>query len=207
MSPTLHCLGGRVAPDDIAIGLRTWLMLPAPCRERYWDVLLPNLAPEANDVITARVRQLVQEIGVTSEQLRPSLKACRQLFRNGARLGVSPTRFGEDCAALLGDELELRSLLQTWYEQALPLLRKELEESTLLEHGNVMTDLSWRVSMITHSSRGTSINRGVASLTFDYLDGKQSRRFTLNLTPEMVALLRDACEEITSPEATPRDES
>jgi len=61
--------------------------------------------------------------------------------------------------------------------------------------------------MVTHSSRGAAISRGMANLTIDYLEGRQPKTMTLNLTPQMILRLRDACEEMISPETTPRDEA
>lgn len=47
----------------------------------------------------------------------------------------------------------------------------------------------------------------MANLTIDYLEGRQPKTMTLNLTPQMILRLRDACEEMISPETTPRDEA
>jgi len=201
MKPTLHSFAGRPATPDLAIDLRTWSMLPPQCRKSFWDLLLPNLAPTPEPAITTRVRELMTQLEVSPQQVAPSLKACRRLFRSAAKFAVPPEAFGEDCAALLGDELELRSLLQRWYSDALPILRQELEESSLVEHGATASDLSWRVSMVTRSQRGAAINRVLATMTFEYLEGKERKHFTLNLLPEMVLRLRDACDEIIGPEA------
>jgi len=199
MTPSLHSLAGRPAPPELAIELRTWSMLPSRCREGFWDLLLPNLAPAPEAAITARVRELMKQLEVSPQQVAPSLKACRLLFRSAAELAVPPETFGEDCAALLGEELELRSLLQRWYADAFPILRQELEEASLVEHGATASDLSWRVSMVTRSQRGVAINRAIATMTFEYLEGRERKHFTLNLLPDMVLRLREACDEIIGP--------
>lgn len=192
-----------MAPPDLAVNLRTWSMLPAPCREGFWDLLLPNLAPEIDERLSARVQALMKEYGVRPAQLSPSMSALRLLLRTAARFAVTQEDFSADCAALLGDDLELRSLVQGWYDKALPLLRQELEESSLIEHGNTASDLSWRVSMVTRSQRGVAINRAIATFTFDYVEGRQQKSFTLNMLPDTVVALRDACNEIIEPTSAP----
>ena len=68
--------------------------------------------------------------------------------------------------------------------------------TTLAENGRIATAVSWRVDMVTRSSRGKGINKPVAVFTFRYAEGKREQQITLQMLPELVDELRNACSEI-----------
>lgn len=195
----LHCLGGREAPASLEADLRSWLMLPPAARQAYREIILPNLAPEVDERITQAVTAFMTEHEVSSEALGPSVSACRLMMRSAARHDVTPERFTEDVEKLAAGEDELIDAMTSWYREALPLLRREIVVSTVAEHGNLGRGLDWRVDMVTRSHRGVGVNTPVAVLTFRYLQGRDEKRFTLQLLPELLDELRRACDEILSP--------
>ena len=72
----LHALGGEPPPPELAGDLRSWAMLPRRARDGFWELLQPNLAPEVDERITARVQALMKELELTPAQLAPPVRAC-----------------------------------------------------------------------------------------------------------------------------------
>ena len=119
-------------------------------------------------------------------------------MREAARLAVPVEAFAAGASVLAEGDTELAEGLDSWYRAARPLLRQEIVASTIAEHGNLALGLDWRVDMITRSHRGTRVNTPVAVFTFRYADGKSEKRFTLQLLPDVLDVVRKACDEILS---------
>ena len=206
-SKRLHSLGNKPFSIQLEADLRSWLLLPERVQQAYWPLLRLNLAPQIDERISAAVRQMMEKLEAKADELVPSIKANRLLMRSAAALDVPSERFHEDMRALVGDEPSYVNQLTEWYTQALPLLRTELVSSTIAEHGNLASQLAWRVDMVTRSSRGANVNTPVAVFTFRYREGKTEKQLTLQMLPELVGKLRDACDDIIGPKGRPKTNS
>ena len=192
----LRTFGGRPAPDGIAADLRTIMLLRSEVREKYFDLLAPNLAAELGQDEAAYTMKWLQNHNVDPYASAPSVKACRTLFREAARNDVSADVFADDVASLVAEEPELVTTLCAWFDKAQPLLRKEIVVHTIARHGNLAKAIDWRVDKITTSKRGKNINTAVAVLSFQYREGSSDKTVTLQFLPELLKELQDACAEI-----------
>src|SRR6516165_10675432 len=99
-SIALRCLGGEVAPPELAGDLRRVLDLPAEALGRFWHVLGPSLGEplprEAGPLLDGYCRAH----HLDAEGLAHAVKACRFLLREAARRDLSREDFAADVATL-----------------------------------------------------------------------------------------------------------
>jgi hypothetical protein len=85
--------------------------------------------------------------------------------------------------SLLGDAL------RRGYEQLKAVLRAELIGEALLKHGNVLTDVDWRLDAMVSERQAAKLAVPVALVTLAYRDGERGRRLTLQITPDKLERL------------------
>jgi hypothetical protein len=192
---TLHCLPGRSPPPELAGDLGRLRRLPAPAQGRLWEALGPSLREPMAREVEARLSAFCQQLGADPDELAPLLRACRFLLRAAARLDLASARFAEDLAAL-GADARTTELLLAGYEKAKSVLRLEILESTLTEHGKLLLGVDWRHDTINASQHGSALAAPVAVLTLRYQEGKQEQRLTLQALPSVLEQLERACAEL-----------
>ena len=99
--------------------------------------------------------------------------------------------FRADLEALSGPLKAPVDAVMQRYDEIRRSLRETIVEGTLLDHGNVLLDLDWRVQTISTSSRGANLDTTVVLMTLRYGDGKGRKSLTLQLTPASIGLLKD----------------
>ena len=62
------------------------------------------------------------------------------------------------------------------------------------EHGNVFGGVSWRVDTIGSTNHCKALGVPVAMVTLHYREGNDTKRLTLQMVPDMVGELREACD-------------
>jgi hypothetical protein len=90
----------------------------------------------------------------------------------------------------------VRELVLAGYEPAKAQIRHEIIKSALADHGKLLTGVSWRLDAVQASERGANLRTPVAMLTLRYRDGAEAGRVTLQVLPDMMAELKDACDRI-----------
>jgi hypothetical protein len=186
----LRCLDGAEAPDGLAADLNGLGELSQAARDDYWLILEPSLAEVLDDRADAAAAKFCRERNVTRDELAPSVKACRFLFRSAAALGLAPADVARDLRELgVGEELAA-GVLMPCYEKAFALLRQRILAEAVARHGHLVVGFDWRVDNIRTSRKGRSLNASVALLTLDYRDGETKRSITLQLLPDMLEQLR-----------------
>lgn len=192
----LYCLGGGEAPPELGADLRRLLRLPAEARHKIWQALGPSLAeklaPETErllDVFCAAYR-------VDDEDLARIVKACRFLIREAARRDVPAGALAEDLEALCPAEPLIKELVLAGYDPARAHLRGEIIKAALVDHGKLLVGVNWRVDAIQASERGSALQVPVAMLTLHYREGVETGRMTLQILPDMVRELKQACEKV-----------
>jgi hypothetical protein len=197
-SPELRCLGGAQAPVDMGVDLRRLVAFDVPPREQFWLVLRAYLRPELDDEAERVITGYCDEHGLTPAELAAPVKATRHLFREGARYDATHEDLAADIMALVDieDAQTLVGLLLPWYEDLLPLLRRQLIRQTVSDHGKVVVETRWRLERIVASDRARGLDTPVAVVTFSYLDGKEERRTTLHFLPDQLAALQAATTEM-----------
>ena len=198
----LNCLGKQPCPPSLAGDLAHALDLPAPVLDDLWEVIEPNLGtintPRTDEIVASYcARHRIDPRAVT-----PVIGACRFLFRRGAEHNTPAALIEEDVRQLLAGEASgaaavegvLASIIPC-YEKAAPKLRMKAVYEALTDHGRVVTDVKWRVDNVSHADTGEDINVPVTLLTLKYREGEQSGQLTVQLLPDELNKLYQACTQ------------
>lgn len=186
----LACLDGSPAPPELTDALRR---LGEIDREQRGDLLAQILEPLADDQLDGRIGRLCRRLDLSPENAAPGLKAGRFVIRTAAAMCLDREALAADLTLL--DAGHLTDLLDV-YERALPALRAEIVQASIVAHGRVLMGVEWRVDTLGASNRGRKLNVPVAMMTFHCQNGTQTEHVTMQLVPEMVAQLRDVCERL-----------
>ena len=193
--PPLNCLRGLSGPPELREDLRQLLALPAPVRERFWEILARCLDSDPNDEEQQAIVAICREHGADPQLLALPVRGGRFLILNAARAALTKEAFVEDLARLLDDAAlpDGIACLGTCYDRAVPVLRSAIIARTIADHGKLTDDVNWRVDKIINSEHGDGVNVPVAVLTFRYREGDRTERITLHLLPDQLNKLKDAC--------------
>jgi len=198
----LNCLGKQPGPPSLAADLAHIVDLPPAVRDDLWTILEPNLrsinTQDSNRVVEAYcARHRLDPRAIT-----PVIGACRFLFLRGAEHNTPPDLIEEDIKQLLAgdksDDAVIDAVLAAvipCYERAAPKLRVKAVYEALTDHGRVVTDVKWRVDNVSHANTGESINVPVTLITLKYREGEQSGQMTVQVLPDELKKLHQACEQ------------
>lgn len=192
----LHCLGGGLAPPDIVRDLRKVTDLPPRVKQAFWEVLGPSLRETLTPDVEEHLSRFCRAHGADEDALAAVLKACRFLLREASSLDLGRTVFAEDLANLSGNNSELAEILLPGYDAAKSLLRSEILQGSLADHGKLLEGFNWRVDYLTTSDRGDKLRIPVVLLTLRYREGERKKRITLQLLPDALKELRRICDRI-----------
>jgi hypothetical protein len=191
----LPSLGGKPAPDGLGDDLRAVLRLPDAARAKLWSVLGPCLTESLSADAEAKLDAFCRAHRLEREQLARPVNGCRFLLREAARCGADRATFASDLRTLCDDD-SLEQLLLAGYDAACQLVRQEILQSTLADHGRLLVGMEWRVDAIQASSRGPKMRVPVAILTLRFREGEKTERITLQVLPDMLRQLRETLPEI-----------
>ncbi len=124
------------------------------------------------------------------------MKACRFLLREAAGANVERTVFVQDLRALCGRDDVLEQFFVAGYDAACQVVRQEVLQGTLADHGKLLMGVDWRLDSVQASSRGSKMRIPVALLTLRYREGDQARRITLQVLPETLRQLTQTLTEM-----------
>jgi hypothetical protein len=196
----LNCLGKQPGPPSLASDFANILDAPPAARDDLWAVLEPNLGAINTPHSTRAVEAFSERHRIDPRLVTPVVGACRFLFLRGAERNTPPELLEEDVKLLLAgeqrDESAVESVLacvMPCYERAAPKLRIKAVYEALTDHGRVITDVKWRVDKVSHANTGEAINLPVTMLTLKYREGEQSGQMTVQLLPDELKKLHDAC--------------
>src|SRR5690606_19722226 len=171
----LASLDGQSAPPELGAALRLFADL-AP--ERRDELLSQILEPLSDDQIDARIGRLCRRLELAPDKVGPGLKAARFLLRAAAAMNVDRAALATDLDQLGAPELE--DLLDV-YARALPALRAEVIQASIVAHGRVLMGIEWRIDTLGSSNRGRKLNVPVALMTFHLQNGTQTEHVTMQL--------------------------
>ncbi len=77
-------------------------------------------------------------------------------------------------------------------------VRRQLLRGALIDHGNVLEGVDWRVDQVATSSRGGLLREPVGVITLRYRTGGKEERLTVQLVPEALHELQQACESLAA---------
>jgi COMM domain len=195
MQPLLHALDGEVAPAELSPALRSLLEIPAQTLAELGELILPNLEPMPEDQLDSRIARLCRRRELDPATIGPGIKATVFLFRQAAVFNVEAEQLAEDLATVGGSEL-LAELLIPLYREVFPELRREIAMAAIAAHGNVLTNVEWRMDTVGSTSRGRHLNIPVALVTMHFRNGTSSDSITLQMMPDAVGALRVVCDHL-----------
>lgn len=201
MTVSLNCLDGEKAPEAIGADLRLLASLPEAARLRFWDALGPALSDPVPDSIDTTLDAFTRTHEVHPTVLGRMLKASRFLVREACARNLDRARFEEDVVRLCGGALSAEAvvvapILLSRYEAARTSLCAIAFRASVADHGYVLHSVEWRIDSVLASSRGNAGGTRVAVLTLGYGQGNEEKKLTLNVTPDKLEELRNACERM-----------
>ena len=199
-APKLRCLAGAEAPEELLARWRVFESIPGSARSHIWEVLAQVVVHGSNDEATRCCAEFCRQHGLEPVSLDHSVAVCHFLLSQAARVNLDLEGFRADLEALSGEGGQGALVLTLHYEEMLSILRRQILEGSLLDHGKVFTGLDWRVDLVGASDRGLGIDAPVALLTLRHQQGvgdaADRGRVSLYLVPEAVSQLRQVCEQI-----------
>lgn len=198
----LNCLGKQPGPPALGADLSHVVDLPQAVRDDLWAVIEPNL-DAINTPRSARVIDgYCERHAIDPRAVTPVVGACRFLFRRGAENNTPASLIEEDIKQLLAqadsDEGVVEAVLAALvpcYERAATRLRMKAVHEALTDHGRVVTDIKWRVDDVRHANGGDALDVPVTLLTLRYREGESTGQVTLQLLPNELKMLQDACAQ------------
>ncbi len=192
----LQCLGGEEPSPETILGLKDLLLLPSSAKAHFWDAFGPTLQHPLPNNLEEILTTFQRKHNAPQGRLARAIEACRTLFQGAGRQEISADAFKADLTLISTDAEQLAAVLMPGFEQAMATVKKAILHGTLLDHGNLLIDVSWRVDSMLHSHRGRKLYSPVTLVTLRYLEGKNEHRITLQALPDLLKRLQAMCEEI-----------
>lgn len=203
MTPPLQCLGGKPMKASVIQDLKRLSLLPEAALGHVWEALGPLLGGQLEKERLDRVlAPFCSRYRADKDDVLHGLAAARALLRSAAEQDLAVDKFVEDLELLEVEVLTARSLV-AGYERAMLLLRGELMMVSLMDHGRVLKHVDWRVDQMRGSNRGKNLNAPVTSLTFNYQDGDNAERMTLQVLPPVLRQLKEILDELLADDTPP----
>jgi hypothetical protein len=192
----LRCLRGKPTPPGLATDLRGLTRLPDAARAALWSVLGPCLAEPLGAEAEGKLDAFCRAHRLDRDALSRPVKACRFLLREAASGNVEREAFVQDLRVLSGRDDAIEQFFVAGYDVACQLVRQEILQGTLADHGKLLMGVDWRLDSVQASSRGSKMRIPVALLTLRYREGDQTRRITLQVLPETLRELTQTLTDI-----------
>lgn len=192
----LNALRGSRAPLHLADDLAQLCILSSAARDDFWVLLELHLRREVTEAMGEVAQRFAEAFDIEVKRLVRLVRGCRLLLRSAAMADLSVEQVTIDLNMLCGDNPEVVQQVTAWYRKALPLVRSLHVMETLPDFGAVLQDVRVRKSFIPTSRHLPDAVTPLSSMTLDYREGGQRKRLTVQLTPQIVALLRARCDEI-----------
>jgi hypothetical protein len=194
--PTLLSLGGMSPPPELSLGLKDLLLLPKEAQDHFWEVLGPSLRVPVPKDLDQHLLAFQRQHEAPERRLARALGASRQLLRQAVGNNLTVAEFEGDLARVSEDAAKLGRILLPAYERAVPIVREEVLYGSITDHGKLLAGVDWRVDSMLLSHRGRRLQSPIAIVTLRYIEGKEQRRITLQVLPEMIDQLKAMCERI-----------
>lgn len=185
----LASFGAAGPPPELLDDVRALARLPEDARAAFWSALGPSLPEPIPKPVEALLDRFVARTGADGADLARALKACRFLVREASRRDLPLARFREDCEALLGGDAESVALLVAGFERGKAVVRRQLAEAAILQHGRLLVGVDWRVDTIRASKDAAGLGQPVVMLTLTYREGDRTERVTLQALPDALGEL------------------
>jgi hypothetical protein len=186
-----HSFPEQGPPEGVIAGVRMLLGLPRGAQSNLWHLIRVGIEePESQDQ-----RQLLENFALRFEanpaHLIGAVRACQYLLRQAAARKVELSDFLLDVQRMSGNERGALELLAPHYARVRDLLRVQLLENTLADHGNVLVGFDWRIDAVNVSNHGEMESVPVVFLNMVYRHGDETKKFPIQLSPSAIASLKE----------------
>ncbi len=192
----LHSLRGAPVPPELRADLGAFTELPEAARARFWEALGPSLGEPVPPAVEAVLDAFCASTGAEGPTLARVVKAARFLVREASRHDVPSARLADDLAALFPADRGAAAVLAAGYDRAHEVVRRELAERAILDHGKVLIGVDWRVDTIGAVKGGARLGQPVVMLTLTYREGDRTERVTLQALPDTLAELGELARSL-----------
>jgi len=187
----LEALGGAPAPPEVVDGWRRLTRFPDGALREWWALLEPALTRPAVLQDGQRVGAFAARFALDHDDVALAVQASAFLVGRAAALDLAPDLLKEDLAKLSGRLGTIAEIVAAGYRERLRALRELAFEKSLLDHGNLLVGVEWRVDQVRASSHAVGLDTSLVFLTLKYRNGDDVARLTLQLTPAALDRLRE----------------
>ena len=180
----LRCLAGGAAPDDLAAEAARANKLSAAAVDDLWRVVEPCLIGTVTPELDRELGSFCRHHELAEADLGHVIRIACFLLRNAAALNLDERPFEEDLRAVFPTADRLQAMLRARYAPAKARIRAHLLRDAMEKHGNVLTDIDWRVDRVVAGSGAPHIDLPVGLVTFSYAHRGQNEHLTLHMTPD-----------------------
>jgi hypothetical protein len=195
--PALASLDGAAADPELVASMADLGALPARIHDLLPELVATRLDAMPEDQRDAKLARLCRKEELDAAIARPAMIALAALFRAAAAANVDRSALEADLEKL-GVGSPLLEVVLALYAERVGALRDEIVRATIASHGAVLTGAEWRIDTLGSSSRGRELDVPIALVTFQYQDGRESKRLTVQMLPEAVHGLRELCDHLLS---------
>jgi hypothetical protein len=195
--PGLASLSGVEPPESLIREIRFVLDLPEGTVRTFWFLLSLALHDDPPDDLKQHIERSSKEHDVEPDLMAGALRGHRFLLREAARRNVTKEDYAADLATLAGDPGQaerLQALLLPGFDLAMERVKQEIIGAGVADHGKVLTGVKWRVDAMLASDRGSAEQRRIGMLTLIYREGRRGDRITLQVQPDGLQALYEACK-------------
>lgn len=193
----LRTLGAVEASESLVREIGFVLELPESAFRSFWLLLSLALYDDPPGDLEHQLERLAEDHGVELTSMAAALRAHRFLLREAARRRVSKEDYAADLAAMAGDPERaerLQALMLPGFDLAVERVKQEIIGAGVADHGKVLTEVKWRVDAMLASDRGSAEQRRIGMLTLIYREGRREDRVTLQVQPDGLQALYEACK-------------
>ena len=185
----LRCLAGGALGDDAAESAKRVTKLTPKALGGLGAVLHACVSGPMTPELGERLTRFCLAHEVAEADLGHVVKVCRLLLREASAADLTKEDFEQDVRAVFGDSQELLDVIQREYDVLRPTLRTALLSDALVQHGNVLVDLDWRIDVLAADRHALKLGVPIALVTLHYRNADRNERLTLQLTSEQLQRL------------------
>jgi hypothetical protein len=184
-------------PELIVVGWRQFLGLPGSAKQNIWALLEQALEHPDHPDNPKHLQAYAERFQANVSNVLGAVRACDWVLRQAAAAQVPEEAFREDLLALSPEDPSGVEVMLSRYAATQNWLRAKILEDTLADHGNVLTGFDWRIDRVDVSGRGNLGGTGVVYLRLQYRNADGEHGLSVQVTAEMMDMLRGFCERVT----------
>jgi len=178
----LTSLYGEPLTDKLASDAQHLAQMSPGALNNLWDVLEPCLLQPMTHTLEQALSSYCDTYDTNQTVLGHLIRVLSTLLRGAASVALPREGFAADLEAVWPGQTEAHAVFLERYDAVTAALRKTLLTRALSAHGNVLTDIEWRVDQVVADKASPRLALPVAIVTFGYRHRDEHQHITLQLT-------------------------